>query len=209
MVACSMPFSLLETMRLQGGTVVRLERHLARMAASAAYFGFRWNEPAVRDAIAATVGAHPAGTWRLRLLVSRDGAPLVECTPHLAGEPRAWRVAFAGMPVDEDDPFLRHKTTNRATYELAKRARPDVDDVLLWNGREEVTEATIANVVAEIDGVRYTPPVSCGLLPGALRAQLIEEGAIREHLLTKADVAGASRLWLINSVREWIEAALI
>jgi para-aminobenzoate synthetase/4-amino-4-deoxychorismate lyase len=204
-----MPFSLLETMRLQGDTVVRLERHLARMAASAAYFGYRWNEPAVRGAVAATVREHPAGRWRLRLLVSMDGSPLVECTPHVPGEPRVWRVAFADAPVDQDDPFLRNKTTKRAIYELAKQARPDVDDVLLWNGREEVTEATIANVVAEIDGVRYTPPVSCGLLPGVFRAELLDEGAVREHVLTKADVAGAARLWLINSVREWMDAALV
>src|SRR5690606_31159102 len=131
---------------------------------------FQWNEAAVRDAVAAAVAAHPDGCWRLRLLVAMDGSPAVECTPHQPGKPRAWHVAFADIAVDGDDPFLRNKTTHRGTYEAARRARPDVDDVLLWNGREEVTEATIANVVAEIDGVRYTPPAACGLLPGVFRA---------------------------------------
>ncbi len=204
-----MSFSLLETMRLQDGGVVRLERHLARMAGSAAYFGFRWNAPSVRAAVAAAAGARPAGTWRLRLLVPMDGVPSVECTPHAAGEARVWHVAFADVPVDADDPFLRNKTTRRDTYEVARRARPDLDDVLLWNGREEVTESTIANVVAEIDGVRYTPPAGCGLLPGVFRAELLESGTIRERVLTKADIAGAPRLWLVNSLREWIDAALV
>jgi para-aminobenzoate synthetase/4-amino-4-deoxychorismate lyase len=204
-----MTFSLLETMRLQDGTVVRLERHLARQAGSAAYFGFQWNEAAVRNAVAAAVKAHPEGCWRLRLLVSMDGSPETECTHHDAGEPRVWHVAFADVPVDEDDPFLRNKTTHRGTYEVARRSRPDVDDVLLWNGREEVTEATIANVVAELDGVLYTPPVACGLLPGVFRAELLDRNIVRERVLTKADIAGATRLWLINSVREWIDAALV
>jgi para-aminobenzoate synthetase/4-amino-4-deoxychorismate lyase len=93
-------------------------------------------------------------------------------------------------------------------YETARRSHPDVDDVLLWNTRGEVTESTIGNVVAEIDGVRYTPPVSCGLLAGTFRAEQLEAGTIQERVLTKADVAAASRLWLINSVREWIEAEL-
>ncbi len=204
-----MPFSLLETMRLQEGQVVRLERHLARMAGAAGFFGFRWDEAAIREAVAAAGRARPGGCWRMRLLVSMDGSPSVECTLHTPGEPRIWHVAFADVPVDPADPFLRHKTTHRGTYEVARRGRPDVDDVLLWNGREEVTEATIANIVAEIDGVRVTPPVGCGLLPGVLRAELLDAGTIRERVLTKADVARAPRLWLINSVREWIDAVLV
>ena len=65
------------------------------------------------------------------------------------------------------------------------------------------------NVVAEIDGVRFTPPVSCGLLGGMFRAEQLEAGAIRERVLTKSDVASASRLWLINSVRGWVAAELV
>lgn len=204
-----MSFSLLETMRLQDGHVVRLDRHVARMSESAAYFGYHWHEPSIRAAIAAVVRERPDGTWRLRLLVPADGSPTVECTPHVTGEPRVWRVAFAATPVDADDPFLRNKTTHRHTYEVARRQRPDVDDVLLWNGREEVTEATIANVVAEIEGLRLTPPVACGLLPGVFRAELLERGMIQERVLTMDAVARASRIWLVNSVREWIDAVLV
>jgi para-aminobenzoate synthetase/4-amino-4-deoxychorismate lyase len=42
-----------------------------------------------------------------------------------------------------------------------------MDDVLLWNERDEVTESTIANLVAEIDNSWWTPPLSCGLLPAS------------------------------------------
>jgi para-aminobenzoate synthetase/4-amino-4-deoxychorismate lyase len=118
-------------------------------------------------------------------------------------------VALAGAPIDAADPFVRNKTTNRAVYELARRQRPDVEDVLLWNGRGEVTESTIANVVADIGGVRWTPPAASGLLPGVFRAELLDAGIIRERILTKADVAQASGLWLVNSVREWIDAVLV
>lgn len=204
-----MAFSLLETMRLQDGRVVRLDRHLARMAASAGHFDFLFDERTARAAVASEVEGHPRGAWRLRLLVSREGAARVECTPHTPGEPRAWQVAFADAPVDEEDPFLLNKTTHRQVYEQARQARADVDDVLLWNRRGEVTEATIANLVAEIGGVRYTPPVASGLLAGCFRAELLERGTIEERVLTKAEVAGATRLWLINSVREWIDAVLV
>jgi para-aminobenzoate synthetase/4-amino-4-deoxychorismate lyase len=118
-------------------------------------------------------------------------------------------VDFALEPIDPLDPFIQHKTTRRIVYENAKRAKPDLDDVLLWNDRGEVTESTIGNVVAEIDDARYTPPLSSGLLGGTFRAEQLEAGTIRERVLTKADVASASRLWLINSVRRWVDVILV
>ena len=201
-------FSLLETMRLEHGRVERLERHLARMAEGARYFGYTWNETAVREAVASTAAAHPDGCWRMRLLLSAEGRPTIECTPH-SPEARPWRLDFAREPVDATDPFVLHKTTHRVVYEIARQSRAAVDDVLLWNARGEVTESTIANVVAEIDGVRYTPPVSSGLLAGTFRAEQLAAGTIQERVLTKADVASASRVWLINSVRGWVDASLI
>jgi para-aminobenzoate synthetase / 4-amino-4-deoxychorismate lyase len=203
-----MEFSLLETMRLDEGTIVRLERHLSRLAGSARHFGYACDETRTRDALAATVREHPRGHWRIRLLVSRDGTPVVECTPYVA-ESRSWRVTFASGRVDSRDPFLANKTTNRVVYEMARRERPDCDDVILSNERGEITEATIANVVAEIDGVRYTPPLACGLLGGTFRGELLASGQIHERVLTRDEVSNASRVWLINSVREWVDAVLV
>ena len=196
-------------MRLDGGTMVRLERHLTRLAASARHFEYAYDEATIRAVIRSTERAHPDGSWRVRLRVSRDGTPTLECATYVEETRGPWRVAFARDPVDHLDPFLLNQTTNRGVYEAARGARPDVDEVILSNERGEVTEATIANLVAEIDGVRYTPPVACGLLGGTFRAELLEAGHIHERVLTRAEVAGASRLWLINSVREWIDAELV
>ena len=202
-------FSLLETMRLDEGRIPRLDRHLSRMAASARHFGYAWDESAVRAAVAAAQHDHPHGCWRLRLLVDRLGTPTAECTPHTGDSNRVWRVAFAREPIDERDPFLFNKTTRRAVYENARHAQPDVDDVILWNRRGEVTEATIANVVAEIDGARYTPPIECGLLGGMFRAELLEAGTIAHRVISRDEFSAAPRIWLINSLRGWLEARLV
>jgi para-aminobenzoate synthetase/4-amino-4-deoxychorismate lyase len=71
-----------------------------------------------------------------------------------------------------------------------------------------VTESTIANIIAEIDGRKVTPPVACGLLPGTFRAQLLEDGTIAEELITIDQLRSAPRMWLINSVREWWPAQI-
>jgi para-aminobenzoate synthetase/4-amino-4-deoxychorismate lyase len=119
-------------------------------------------------------------------------------------------VTFASDPVDSRDPFLANKTTHREVYDSARRAHPDMDDVILSNERGEDHRSDVAKrMVVEIDGVRYTPPLASGLLGGAFRGELIASGDIQERLLTRADLTKSSRLWLINSVREWIDVVLV
>jgi len=205
----SPPWSLLETMRLEDGRVARLDGHLDRMRASAGYFGIPWEDERVRATIESETLAHQAGCWRLRLQVDRAGVPHAHAAPFDApAHPRRWRVALAPQPVDANDPRLFNKTTDRRVYDAARAAHPAMDDVLLWNARGEITESTIANLVAELDGERVTPPVACGLLPGVLRSELVGQGALRERVITRADLVRASRLWLVNSLRGWIEATI-
>jgi para-aminobenzoate synthetase/4-amino-4-deoxychorismate lyase len=201
-------FSLLETMRLEDGRLVREIAHLDRMAGAADQCGFPWDRPRVAAALSEVAAAHPRERWRVRLLLSPAGEPTVECMPMPQPSARPWRVGFAAQAVDAADPFLRIKTTRRLVYEAARAMRPDLDDVLLWARPGTVTESTIANLVAEIDGVRCTPPATLPLLPGVFRAELLASGELVERVLLREDVARASRLWLVNSLREWIEVEL-
>jgi para-aminobenzoate synthetase/4-amino-4-deoxychorismate lyase len=119
------------------------------------------------------------------------------------------KVALARQPLDSADVFLFHKTTNRGVYERALDSVEGVDDVLLWNTAGELTEATTANVIVEVDDVRVTPPVDCGLLPGTWRAAMLEAGEVVEQRIPIASVKPSTRLWLVNSVHGMREAILI
>jgi para-aminobenzoate synthetase / 4-amino-4-deoxychorismate lyase len=184
-----------------------LDRHLQRLRESAECFGFAYQEEDVLALLKNAVGDLSAPS-KVRVLVSRDGAVVCEGI-HLAppGE-GPLVVALAAEPVDAADVFLYHKTTRRAVYNRARASRADVDAVLLWNAAGEVTEATDANVVVELDGRTVTPPVECGLLAGTLRAELLATGAIVEQRVGVADLPRASGVWLINSVRGWMKAEL-
>jgi para-aminobenzoate synthetase/4-amino-4-deoxychorismate lyase len=114
-------------------------------------------------------------------------------------------VALSPEPVDERDVFLFHKTTHRVAYERARAAMPGADDVILWNRHGELTESTIANLVLEIDGRRVTPPLASGLLGGVFRDHLLRRGEIVEEALPVTALGRATRAWLVNSVRRWIE----
>ena len=195
-------------MRVDGGAIVRREQHLARAAAAAAHFGYAWDALAAERALDDAVATRTTGVWRLRLLVAASGAATTTCTEHV-DDTRVWRVALAPEGVDSRDEFLRHKTTRRDVYNRARATHPDLDDVVLWNERGEVTESTIANVVVELEGTWWTPPLSCGLLPGIFRAAVLDAGMVRERVITKDEFRRATRLWLINSLREWVPATLV
>jgi para-aminobenzoate synthetase/4-amino-4-deoxychorismate lyase len=199
------PFRLLETLAWDPGAgPILLDRHLQRLAESAAHFGFDCDI----DEVARRLGAiRDDRARRIRVLLSADGAFTLEVLDQPAS-PVVMTLALDSEPVASDDEFLRHKTTRRDRYDDARARRPDVDDVVLWNERGEVTETTIANLVLEIDGESVTPAASSGLLPGTLRAELLADERIVERVVTRDDLQRADRLWTINSVRGWSAARL-
>ncbi|MEX2570147.1 MAG: aminodeoxychorismate synthase component I [Gemmatimonadota bacterium] len=201
-------FELLETLRLDvPGGYALLERHLDRLRQSAIHFGFDLDPSAAREALAQLANGHEEGRYKVRLLAGRDGELRTEIE-RLCEQPTPLRLGISTIPVDADDRFLYHKTTHRPIHERAMRDAAEWDDVILYNTRGEVTETTTANLVLTFGDDRLTPPVESGLLPGTLRAELLEAGRIRQCDLTLQDLERASAIHLINSVRGWRPASL-
>ena len=201
-------FRLLETMLWEpdAGWFL-LDAHLARLAASAGYFGFAFDAEDAGLRLDEAARGFGAGPMRVRLLLDRDGRIGIESAPHVPSREPA-RVAVAAEPVDSADPLLYHKTTHRAEYERRAAAHPHADDVLLVNERGELTESTIANLVVRLDGALWTPPLESGLLPGVMRADLLARGEVRERVIRPADLRRAEEVWLVNSVRKWRRAVV-
>ncbi|TAN37765.1 MAG: aminodeoxychorismate synthase, component I [Verrucomicrobia bacterium] len=203
-LASEPPFELLETLLWRPGHgYALLARHLRRMADSAEYFGFAFRRAAVLAGLRTAARKFSAQPQRVRLLLDRIGKLRIEATPLPAF--KVWKIALASTPVDWRDRFLYHKTTRRAAYDAALRQHPDCDDVILFNARGEITESCFANVVMERNGQGLTPPVSCGLLAGTQRAELLARGKLTEKTLYVADLLRADRVFLVNSVRGIIE----
>ncbi|HVJ26351.1 MAG TPA: aminodeoxychorismate synthase component I [Vicinamibacterales bacterium] len=201
-------FRLLETINwTPGAGFGLLDRHIDRICASAACFGIPCDAAEMRTMLANAVG-DLRGPSKVRLLLEADGGLLCEAVD-LVRLNDPVRVAFAVAPVDKEDVFLYHKTTRRDVYERAKAGRPEADTVILWNSDGEVTEAAESNIVLGLRGVKVTPPVSSGLLPGTMRAELLERGEIAERIVTVDEVRAAEEIWLINSVRGWMRAVLV
>jgi para-aminobenzoate synthetase/4-amino-4-deoxychorismate lyase len=199
-------FELLETLRAEGGMIRSLDRHLQRLLSSADYFGFAADEKELRRALDAEAEMPREQPARIRLALDRRGRFTITSSP-FPPVAETVRVALDTTdPVDPAEPMLFHKTTLRHRYEEAKARHPDVEDVVLTNVRGEVTEATIANVAARLDGRWWTPPLDSGLLPGTAREAMLEDGTLDERILTVEEFLAADEVALVSDARGWRRA---
>lgn len=212
-LAPSRPASLLETMRREAdGTVPLLERHLARLCASAARFGV----PCDRAAIAAAIAAlpPPGAPARLRLKLSASGALALQQGPLPPPWPDPLPVALVSLEAEPADWRLAHKTSARAPYEraLAVARAGGAHEALLVRADGLVTEGTTTSLFVEQGGILLTPPLGAGLLPGVLRADLVATGRASEAPLSRIEVETASaegRLFIGNALRGLAPARLV
>ncbi len=196
-------FDLLETMLfVPEDGILLLERHLDRLADSAKFFAIDLDIAAIETMLKGIELDDPAS---LRLTVDVAGEPHLHITPLVETNHGPWLVPVHPDPVQTRDLFLSHKTTNRGVYDRAREAHPEAPDVILVNERGELTETSIGNLVLVLDGQLVTPPLSSGVLPGTMRADLVEHDKISERVLTKEDLKVAEEIFMINSVRGWVE----
>jgi para-aminobenzoate synthetase/4-amino-4-deoxychorismate lyase len=201
-------FSLIETMLWTSQEVFFLcEKHVLRMADSADYFDFAFSREVLENFLK-EIASKFSSPKRVRILLNRKGEITGEAKDFSENDSRLFKVRLAEKPVDSQNSFLFHKTTQRDIYEDALKSASDCDDVLLFNEKDELTEFTIGNLVVEMDGELVTPPVECGLLAGTFRAYLLETGQIREQIIMKKDLKKCRKAFLINSVRKWVEVEI-
>lgn len=200
-------YQLLESLRLEDGHYFLFDEHMRRLKQSAIYFNVNLDMKKIKQSLHSFADVHPKDTYKIRLMVNRNGDYIIEgnrINDNKNLQPTIVKLAMDS--IDKEDVFHYHKTTYREIYE--KHHSTETFDVLLWNKDEEITEFTNGNVVVEVNGKLYTPPVSCGLLPGTFREHLLNEKIILEKIITLDELTTCHTLWFINSVRKWVPVQL-
>lgn len=204
-------FQLIETLRYEPDVnYLRLELHLQRLENSARILGFPFDVYRIRRQLAVKGQGNKA--LRVRLTLDPEGVVDIETSPFAAlPANRVWRLGIAKTRLRHDDPLLRHKTTKRELYVAAREefSREEVDEVLLFNDLGQLCEGTMTSVFLDKgDKACVTPALSCGLLAGVLREELLRKKIVSEAVLGLDDLLNARGIFVGNSLRGMIKADL-
>lgn len=213
-----------ETIGAFDGSPVNVGPHLERLARSASMIDLPAPDLAtVAEAVDAAIAAHePVAELSVRVMLTRgiEGAGVPTCwiharvsddwSPYRAG----MRVAVLdrGLPttVTETSPWLLPgaKTLSYAVNMAAVREAKSrgAADVLFLASDGYVLEGPTSTLLVRRGGEFLTTPVSAGVLPGtsvkSLFTWLQQDGvAVRDELMTVADVAASDGAWLLSSTR--------
>lgn len=207
-------FSLIETILWESGSYFLLALHMKRLKRSAEHFSFSCDESRIKKALEKSASSFSSSEkYRMRLLLDKSGNINLESNVLVPLRISPVKITITDKRVDRNDVFLRHKTTNRSLYdeELEKFRTEGFFDILFMNQDGEITEGAITNIIIRNDASYFTPPVSCGLLPGVYREFLFKEGKLplKEKVLYPKDVLEADGVFTVNSIRKMVPAILI
>jgi len=201
------PMQLIETLGYSRSSgIARLDRHLARLAASARAFGIAFDSKTARAAIG---NAAHGEALRLRVTLDEEGRLEVHSAALASPPAGLWRYAISPVRVASGDLLLRHKTNWRGLYEseFARLAQETgCDEVLFLNEHGRFAEGSRTNLFILLDGRLATPPLAEGVLDGCLRRELLEWGRCIERELSPREMAAAEKIFLGNSLRGLIHA---
>lgn len=219
-----------ETLRTYDRRPFLLERHLARLRASARMMALDVPCPddGLRRAIDETLAALP-GTDEayIRVLVTRGvgelSYSLAACpTPTLVIivkplPPIPERVFTEGIRLslvsirrnhpDALNPMIKSNNLLNNALAMQEAYRRGADEALMLNQAGEIVECSQSNVFLVRGGEALTPPLAAGLLPGITRAFVLEIAhtagvPASERRLTPADLETADEVFVTGTTRE-------
>lgn len=197
----SFGLSFFETILLRKQPIF-LEAHLKRLNASLRAFDIPTYIPA--SLITDIVSTWKLENMALKIMVSRENI-LISIRP-LTYTPeyyeRGAKIKLSDLIRSSRSKLVPHKSANYGELILALREahKEGLDDVLFCNEEGHLCESAICNLFLIKDGQLFTPHLDCGLLPGILRAYVIEHFPVQEAKLTPLDLQHSDGAFLTNSL---------
>ena len=190
-----------ETIKTVDGFPWALSRHMRRALNTARQNDLPFpNEELIRKAVTETIGANPFAIGRLRILFGDDGTLLVTHQEYLEiTKPAHLGIIQLGQ-VGRGIVEKRYPYTENLNL-LKEAHNAGFDDYLLINHEGKVTETAIANLVFQIDEQWVTPPLSDGVLPGVMRALLIEKAGVLVQQIEARQVSTINSGFVVSSLK--------
>ena len=198
-----------ETIALEHGHPVFLERHLNRMEKAAEFLklgslesrGITCEE--VLDYLV-NIAEEEKQHGALKIMLSEKNVVFQVRGNHYREEQyrQGFVMDFSEIRRNETSPLVGYKTMNYGDCILEKRAAAEagMDERIFLNTCEEISEGTVSNIFFVRGGKLETPAMGCGLLPGIMREYLCETEEAEETVIYQEMLNHYEECFVTNSL---------
>ena len=192
---------IFETIKTVGGTAWALSRHMRRALASAIKLGITLpSEEVLRDSIGQLLEAefHEVGALRISFDDQGNWAAF-----HNAYTEKAEPARLTIMEMSEvfDGTPLKTFPYSHRLQILNDAASRGFDEAIVVNAYNKVCEGAVTNLLLRINDQWCTPPLSDGVLPGVMRALVIEYLAVQVRSIHRDEISEVQSAFLLSSLR--------
>ena len=206
-----------ESIKIQHGKTKQLQRHLKRLNYGLTALRIKAPKDNIEDICQQLIKRNATSEGILRLSATR-GIGSIGYMPDVNGPPTIiaeilplpeptnkslklyltdWRKPSCNsLPVGE-------KLANgiNSTLAIMQAKDNDCDEALILNDKDEICEASSANIFWQINGTIYTPDIKCGLVKGIAREILLENLQIKISSFNLDNLKSVDSVMICNSIR--------
>lgn len=198
-----------ETIALEYGHPVFLERHLNRLEKAAEFLklgslesrGITCEE--VLDYLV-NIAEEEKQHGVLKIMLSEKNVVFQVRGNHYREEQyrQGFVMDFSEIRRNETSPLVGYKTMNYGDCILEKRAAAEtgMDERIFLNTCGEISEGTVSNIFFVRGGKLETPAMGCGLLPGIIREYLCETEETEETVIYQEMLNHYEECFVTNSL---------
>lgn len=196
-----------ETMAIEDGIPIFLERHLLRLSNAVKGLGIQnadYEKMANKTQVMDYLLKNPQKHGCLKITVSDQNLIFSVRDNNYTTEDynRGFTVELSRVLRNETSPMTYFKTLNYADNILEKREakKRGIDEPIFINTKGQLTEGATTNVFLVKDGRIITPKLECGLLNGIMRSYLLDNYQVSEDIILLENVEESDEMFLTNSL---------
>ncbi|MDK6804272.1 aminotransferase class IV [Aerococcus sp. UMB7834] len=191
-----------ETIAVEAGCPIFLDRHLDRLQAGADFLGIDLSLGAAD--VLAYLAAHPLDHQALKIAVSEKNL-IYSIRPNSYTESQYQEgisCCLTDIQRNPSSPFVYHKTFQYGDnlFSLKAARAKGYQEALFTNPDGLVCEGATSNLFIVKAGDLYTPKQSAGLLAGTVRAYLLDNFPIKTEGIPLASLYQADEVFLTNAL---------
>lgn len=190
-----------ETIKTVDNKPWALSRHMRRAVSSAQRLGIAIpTEDYVRGSVERLLEHERFEEGVLRLSFSSDGN---WSAAHISYE--GWSTGAHVVTYKKQVPTIKQPIKSfpydHRTNIFSEVKAQGADEAIVLNEQGQVSEGSVTNLLFLLDGDWITPPISDGVLPGVMRALVIEYCGVLVRSISASDLPSVQSGFLLSSLR--------